>query len=423
MAQNRGQVMIMSVIFFLAVGIIIILGVSQTAIRDVKDAHNIVKGRESYALAEALQEDIVYRLKNGKQVSTNETLALNGYMASSTIVTAGSGKQITSQGDRGGYMKKIQTTLLIGSGASFNYGVQVGAGGIQLDNSSSIRGNVYSNGPVSGAGGNYIYGDVISAGPTGSVSGIHATSSVYAHTISGATIDKNAYYQTLTSTTVGGVKYPGSADQATSSLPISDTTITQWKTAATTGGVISGPCPYRISSGTVTLGPKEIDCDLEILNSATVNLAGMVWVKGNVSISNNAVIQISPSISGTTVAIIADNPSERLTGSKISVLNSAIFNGSGTNSFVQLVSMNTSAENAGTEDAITVKNNISGALLLYAPHGSIVLENSVNLKEVTAYLLHLKNTASVMYDTGLTSVLFTSGPSGGYQIQSWQEVP
>ena len=94
-----------------------------------------------------------------------------------------------------------------------------------MDNSSKVIGNVFSGGSVIGTSQNYIYGDVISSGANGLVYGIHATSSVYAHTIGDASestlIDKDAYYHTTkTNTTVSGTSFPNSPDQATTSLPI-----------------------------------------------------------------------------------------------------------------------------------------------------------------------------------------------------------
>lgn len=265
-----------------------------------------------------------------------------------------------------------------------------------------------------------IYGDVVSAGPSGSINLIHATSSLYAKTITNSLADRDAFYQSISNTTVLGSSYPGSANQATSSLPISDETIAQWEVDAAAGGTISTPCPYRITS-TVTLGPVKINCDLEISNNAVINLAGMVWVNGDVTLANSSAVNVSPTISGRTPAIIADKTTNRSTSSKIEITNSTAFNGYGTNSYIMLISMNNSAENGGSEKAIDVANSVTGKLLVYAPHGEIIIQNSSVLKEATAWRLRLKNSATVIYETGLANLIFTSGPSGGYQIQSWQE--
>jgi hypothetical protein len=244
---------------------------------------------------------------------------------------------------------------------------------------------------------------------------------MYAKTITDSVITKDAYYQTITGSSVGGVSYPGSANQATSSMPISEEILDQWEADAVAGGVIMTPCPYKITS-TVTLGPVKIDCDLEISNDGVLNLAGMVWVKGNLYIKNNATINISPSISGRTAAVIADNPTNRTSSGRAELTNSSNFLGSGNNSYVMIVARNASASSGGGDFAIKLGNSITGKLLVYAPKGLIEIENSASLKEATGWKLRLKNSASVTYESGLANLLFTSGPSGGYQIESWEEV-
>lgn len=87
-----------------------------------------------------------------------------------------------------------------------------------------------------------------------------------------------------------------------------------------------------------------------------------------------------------------------------------------------VISQNNSAENNGEEDAITILNTVSGDLLLYASHGKIYLNNSSDLREVTAYEILMRNKANVIYETGLANLLFDSGPAGGFSIISWQEV-
>ena len=120
--------------------------------------------------------------------------------------------------------------------------------------------------------------------------------------------------------------------------------------------------------------------------------------------------------------IIADNPSDRSDSSSISLENSAVFQGSGANSFVVFISQNNDAENGGDNVAITMKNSATGDVLVYAGHGEISLQNSVNVKEVTGWRIRTKNSAEVLYETGLANLLFTGGPAGGYTFDSWREI-
>ena len=429
-APNRGYVLVMALVFL---GIFVTAsaayvnsttGFSRSARYDVESA-------QALALAEAGMDKAVYELnQNTSYVGETNTSIGAGVFTVNVSNINSTTKQITATGYVPNSSNPTATRIVkanVGINnavASFYYGVQSGMGGFLLDNTSSITGNVYSGGSVIGSSQNYIYGDVISAGPTGLVYGIHATSSVYARTIGNAStntiIDKNAYYATtMTNTTVSGTSYPNSPDQATTSLPISDAQIAEWEALAAAGGTATCTSgSYNISSGNVSLGPIKIPCDLTISNTSTVTINGHIWVTGNIIIQNSAIVKMAPSLGAESVAIIADNPSNRLTSSTIAVKNTASFQDSGTvGSFVLLVSQNNSAENAVGGEAIELENNVS-AMIAYAAPGLIELENSISLKEVTAYKIHLKNSANVKYDTGLANVVFDSGPGA-----SWNFVP
>ena len=420
--RNQGQAMLVATMFFLSIAVSVMIGTSVPTLRQGRVAEHFISSRQSYLASESGLEDVLYRIKNGKQVSSIETLSMGSSTATTTVTDTGSNqKEIAALGDASNRIRKSLASVTVASGAAFSYGVQTGDGGFEMDNNSSIVGNIYSNGPVDGENSNLVKGDVVSAGPSGRVDGIHATSSVYAHTINNSTIDKNAYYQVISDTTVNGTRYPGSADQSKADLPISDGLITQWETDAGNGGTVSSPCPYKITSN-ATIGPVKINCDFEITGNPTITLNGPIWVKGNITIKNGPTIKVASSLGGKSVAIIADNTSNRSTSGKISSDNTAVFQGSGTvGSYVLLLSQNNSAETGGSEIAINVANSASGDLLIYAGHGEVLLQNNIKLKEVTAYKVHIKNSAQVTYETGLANLLFTSGPSGSWSIQSWKE--
>lgn len=322
--------------------------------------------------------------------------------------------------------KTIKTNIGLGnSTVSFHYGIQSGNGGFTLNNSSSITGNVFSSGPVTGAGGNIIRGDVVSTGPAGIVYGVHATSSVYAHTIGKAgnttTVDKDAYYTTKVNTTVTGALYPNSADQTPVDLPISDEQINLWESYAEAGGTITscdGSGNYTITT-TMSLGPQKIACNLVVKSSsAIVTITGPLWVTGNVTTQTGPTIRIDPALGSQNVAIIADNPANQAGSGLISIGQTTVFQGSGaSNSFVFLISQNNSAETGGSNVAVDMGQGAS-ALVAYASHGLLTLSQSVSVKEATGYRITLGQSANVTYDTGLPSTVFQSGPGG-----SWAFVP
>ena len=227
----------------------------------------------------------------------------------------------------------------------------------------------------------------------------------------------------ISNSLVNGNSYPGSEDLATSTLPITDEMVDAWKADALAGGLTD--CASQgtfIIDSDVTIGPQKYNCDVTIKkNNTNVVLGGSIWVEGDIIFENAPLISIHPSLGDESVVIVADNPSDSQNSGNILVKNNTAFAGN-TGTFVLLLSQNDSAENGGGNNAIDIDNNILGDVLVYAGHGTIEMENNANLKEVTGYKIIIKNNAQVIYDTGLASLLFTSGPGGGYEIQSWDEI-
>ena len=407
MGKKGGYAILTAVMFFMFISAIVISGASSVSFKESKSSKDFGASKKSFFMAESGVEDLAYRAIKGKQYSQTEVLALDGYFATTTIANIGGVKEITATGTALKMIRKSKIKLKNDNGVSFHYGVQVGEGGIVMENNSQVIGNVFSNGPIVGQNSNIVKGDIISAGPSGSVAGSHATGTVYSHSIVSSSIDKDAYYTTISGTTVGGILHPNSPDQATSSLPITDAMIEDWKTAASVS-VINSPCPYEINDDS-TIGPVKINCDLKIKGNDTIIIAGPIWVKGKIEIENSPTIKIASSLGANSVAIIADNPANRTTSSKIELANSTQFQNSGTEgSYVLFVSQNNSAQNGGDEKAITAENSLSGEVLVYAGHGEIQLKNSVRLREVSGYKIRLSNSAQVVYKTGLANLLFSS---------------
>jgi hypothetical protein len=419
-----GHALIVGVAFFLMIATSFAVGAAGPVLDQKSLAEDVTYSKNSFYASESGVEDVTYRVKNGVQVSATENIAVNGALSTTTLVTNGSTKQIESSGSVNSYSRKNAATLSTGIGVAFSYGLQTGAGGLNLSNSATIEGNVFTNGPLVATNSATIRGTAISAGPAGLINGINVTGSAYAHTILNSTVGINAYYQVISGTTVVGTRFPGSPDQATTSLPVTDAMIDAWETSAATS-VYTGACPYIIM-GTVTLGNKKIPCDLYISNSARVALTGPVWVTGNIQFSNSSEITTAGSLGTQSVAIIADNPANRSTSSQIYISNSTHFTGGTEGSYIMLVSRNNASEVSGGTSgtpAIQGSNSVEGDVILYAPAGLIQMSNSVRVVEVVGYRFTAANSANVRYESGLQNVLFTAGPSGGYRIQSWGENP
>lgn len=422
--KNKGQAIVTAILFFLIVTATIVFGLTAPVGRQIKATSDLEKSRKSLFLVESLNEDIIYRLKSGFSVPSSNSLTFDGNTATATVSSVSAGKQVLVAGSVSDLYRSVKTILANGTGVAFNYGVQSGNGGMVLENSSTIEGNAYSNGSIDGVNSmSLIKGDVISAGPNGYIKDIEATSSAYAHTIEDSLIRKDAYYVNKIDTTVQGNSYPGSPDQATTSLPIGDDLIESWKDEASSGGTITTPCPYIIQT-TTTIGPKKINCDTIIRGGVTVTLEGPLWIDGDLTIeANSTKLKVASSFGSRSIPIVVDDEDDSGGGGRITVRNSTIFEGSGSgNSYILLVSQNNSAETGGALKAITVENTTGGDLLVYAGHGEIVLQNNVNLKEVTAWRIRLQQSAKVQYQSGLANTLFSAGPGGGYEIEDWEEV-
>jgi hypothetical protein len=75
----------------------------------------------------------------------------------------------------------------------------------------------------------------------------------------------------------------------------------------------------------------------------------------------------------------------------------------------------------GGNYAINLSNNVEG-VVFNAQYGTIHISNNVDLNAATAHTILMDNNATVTYESGLSNLSFSSGPSGGYEINFWGEV-
>jgi hypothetical protein len=416
---KKGAAMMTAVVFFLFISLTVVLGVTGPVYKEVRLSRDLVDSKESFFLSESGQEDVIFRLKNGLTVSDYEDLAIGSSVVTTAIVDNAGLKIITSNATSSQLVRKVKTELFLGEGISFNFGVQVGDGGLYMKNNSFVSGNVFSDGSITADNNPLVDGDVVSSGPEGLIENLEVGGDALAHTIRNSEVGGDAYYQVISNTSVVGTQYSNSSDQATTTLPISDSKIEEWEAQALTGGTTS---ICEIENSTI-IGPIKFNCDtLTIKGSPTVTLAGPIWVEGNIEVENNVEMTISQSLGSNSVAIIAHNESNESGSGTILLKNNTTFAGPN-NNFILLISMNNDAEeNSGSTKAIVVENSAVGDLLVYAPHGITQLKNNVDLKEVTSYQLEVENNAQVVYDTGLVNLLFSSELSDGYSINSWKEI-
>lgn len=167
--KNGGAAMMVVVFFFMFISLTILIGIVTPVVREFKIASDNFSSKQSYFIAESGAEDMMYRIKNNMEVGTigeDRTLFLNGSFVSvpTSLADLGGGKkQIISMGNVNSNERKVNLILTTTEGVSFNYGVQVGQGGIEINGSSGVNGNVYANGPILGSTSSFITGTAISA--------------------------------------------------------------------------------------------------------------------------------------------------------------------------------------------------------------------------------------------------------------------
>ncbi len=234
----------------------------------------------------------------------------------------------------------------------------------------------------------------------------------HANTISGSSIGTDAYYQIISGTTVNGTSHPNTADPGPAALPISNSAIAEWKADAAIGGTIVGD--FHPTGGSVTtLGPKEITGNLILDNNQTLVLSGAIYVHGNITMSNNVLVQLPSSYGSASGIILADGT--------ISFDNNATVQTAIPGTYVLVIAL--SSANTLAAPAMELSNNVSGAIF-YAPNGKVVVDNNVHLTGVVGDSITLNNNAVLTYDIGLADAHFASGPGGSWALQkgSWREI-
>lgn len=188
-------------------------------------------------------------------------------------------------------------------------------------------------------------------------------------------------------------------------FPVSEANIDEWKVGASSGGVYTGN--YTVGYLGAILGPRKIEGNLTIGGGGVLTLTGNLWITGNLILQGGGKIVLDSSYGEDDAVII--------TNGTITVSNGTQAEGSGVEgSYLMLLSLSDSTS------AITVSGG-SGAVIAYAPNGTIAVSGGAELIEATAYKITVIGNSSITYESGLTNNNFSSGPSGSWSINSWKE--
>ena len=256
------------------------------------------------------------------------------------------------------------------------------------------------------------YFSIYLGGVNGSISGNSSSSRIQigttsgiaqAHTVDYTNVTGNLYCQSGTGNNKSCTT--GQGDPVYQQFPISNANISQWETDALVGGTYTGN--YSVGSSGATIGPKKIVGDLSVHGGGILTVTGTLWVTGDLSISGGAIIKLSSGYSTNDGVIIVDGT--------ISISGGGTATGSGTSgSYILLLTKSTSSNSASISGG-------AGAVIIYAPYGTISLTGGASLKEATGYRISLSGGSSVTYESGLVNNNFSSGPSGSWSIDSWKE--
>ena len=421
--RQKGHAIILAVMFFMFISLSLFSAIVAPTMSHLKGVTTLHSSFEALSMAETGMEDVIYRFIKRIPVDTMESFNLERGSVTVTYDEEDKVIDVLSVGvARGDIVRKVSVSLELGAGVNFAYAVQVGNGGLVMENSSSVEGNVFATGYVRGVGNN-IFGSVIVTGSAGYIENITIQKSGHAYRIEDSHIGEDAYYTELISTTVMGDMHPDTDPADPVDFPISEEMKGAWKEVAEAGDVINCSGKHVINSSQ-TLGPAHITCDLEISGNHTITLRGHVWVEGDIEVKNSPIIKIDASLGDESVVLIADDPSDRLNKGVIVLGNNPDFQGAdgSDKSFIFMVSTNESASEGGTIVAVEEGNLLTGDIFIYADKGEIMVRNNINITGLTAYRIRARNSATIFYQDGLADTFFSTGPSAGYVITSWREV-
>ncbi|MDP3741453.1 MAG: hypothetical protein Q8R08_03980 [bacterium] len=446
--KNKGQVIIISLMFML-----IILSLAAAlfgyVFQNVSATRRAVAKEQALQLADAGIDKAVYELNQSAGGYTGEsgTVLGTGVFDVTVQVISNSVREVTATGyapDRTNPKATRQIKVQIGISsvnANFFYGVQVGDGGLIMDNNSEVSGNVYSNGAIDGGSGASITGDAFSANASGRIfdrlqigqnahshqidsqitvggnaygqvmDNITVTGHVFSNSIANCTVGGNAFYTTKTACTITGTEntpYAGEPDPVAIDLPLTDDDINGFKTEAEAGGIIVGDYTVPLNQ-TRILGPKKITGNLVLENNSTLVLTGTIWVAGNITTGNNSAVELDAAYGNNSEVIVSD--------AVIDVVNNTDFVKAGETSYIMMLTTRVG------DSSFRVANN-SDALIAYASAGEVnILQNAI-LREVTGWKIRLEENAVVTYESGLANVNFSGGPGGSWRILrgTWREI-
>ena len=389
--------------------LVIGIGVTNLILNQYKIIDNTRKGAQAYLAAESGIEDALLRLAKGMDFEPLAVLTVGSATTSTEISEMiGGARTVIAEGDFRNSFKKVRAVYSISADeASFYYGVQVGQGGLIMDNHCRVNGNVFSNGSIVAYNNSEITGSAKVALAGNEMDGVQVGIDAFTNTCRDSTI-------TGTLTCVNNINCTASSYEllteeiAQADMSISQEQIDEWKAVAEAGEIIIGDyeVPDKITD---YLGPAKIEGNLIVDDKDLLYMTGTIWVTGNILMQNQGRILLDPEVYTSMSGVLVGD-------GIITLENSAKALGTGEQGSYFMI-LSTSSANP----AITIRNSFETDIL-YTNNGWILVENTSDLREIVGYGVHLQNYAEIFYEAGLENSSFSSGPSGGWQVEFWKEV-
>lgn len=381
--QNKGNAwvgLLMLMVFVAAIGLSLLAEVTLTIVQAKRSSLVIA----AQALCDAGIEKTIWNLNKGTSYSGEametglvEVSVTDGAQAKDVIATAyvpfNTNAETTKQ--KAKVTRRVRVRLEATpneQGIAFKYAIQSGAGGIHIQGSAEVAGNLYSNGVVDFTGnGHKITGDVM------------------AHT----TVTPNP-----------NPKINGKVTEGVPQVPLPYVNVDAWRDYAERGGTHLGD--YS-PAGTVNLGPKVITEDVTLNNNGqSITLTGPLYIQGNLNMSGGN-FKLAESFGTKGTVIIVDG--------KVGISGGGRFLSNSAGGFILVVSLSTAA------DAITYGGSSqSEALAMFALKGGMNITGGGEIVATCGETLNLSGTGEIKYKSGLANANFSAGPGGSWEIKEWQ---
>lgn len=229
---------------------------------------------------------------------------------------------------------------------------------------------------------------------------------VHANTIRNIDMQAGAYYQTIENSTADSL-HPDSSDPPPKVFPISDANVLDWENQAENAGVSVG----NITDCVNILGPGKIVGNVTFDSHCTVIIKSPIWITGNLTFNTNNTLTLSLEYGATSGVIVVG---DGVNGGIVDLGSNNRLQGTGVGSSLLMVLSNYDSRSNGISAIVISNTGNSG--VFYANKGIIEPGNRNTYKELTGWGIKLINNSILDYESGLSSTLFTAGPSGTYSL-------